>query len=268
MDSKKILTLGIIIFVSFALIFIQLNSFREGKTNTVEKTVASAIRPFQIFFSGAGRWISGTWRSITKVTQLERKVKAIQAELDALKVEREIYNRTREENKRLRKLLNLSRVEQGKVIAAEVIARDPDNWFQTIKVNKGYKHGVSKNMAAITPEGIVGRVVDASPYTARIRLIFNEKSAVPAQIVSSGELGVVYGEGKNTCVMKYVAAEAEVKRGDQVITSRLSRIYPPGKIIGKVTRVYGRDQVLYQAVQVKPAVEFGNLEYMLLVGKK
>jgi rod shape-determining protein MreC len=96
-------------------------------------------------------------------------------------------------------------------------------------------------------------------------LIFDEKSAIPAQVVSSGALGVVYGEGKNTCVMKYIETDAIVNTGDKVITSHLSRIYPPGKILGEVTKIYGRDNILYKAVQIKPTVEFGRLQYVLLL---
>jgi rod shape-determining protein MreC len=268
MDSKKIFTLALIIVVSLLMIFVQFNSFRNGGSTLPERVTADALSPAQSFFSDVGRRISGLWSSLTIGSKLEEENKKLRAELYTLREEQENFNRTREENKQLRKLLDISEMQRGTVIAAQVIGRDPDNWFQSISLNKGFKNGVSKNMVAITSEGLVGRVLSVSEYTCKVRFIFSEKSAVPAQLVSTGELGVVYGEGKNTCVMRYISAEAKVNIGDQVITSNLGRIYPPGKIIGQVSKLYGRDQLLYQAVQLKPAVQIGNLEYVLLIERK
>ena len=254
--------------IGFVLIVVQLDNVRNGKTEAPGRIVSDAVLPAQTFFTGLGRRITSIWKSLTKVTDLEEENKRLQAQLYALKEEQELFSRTREENKNLRKLLEISEVQQGRVIAAEVVARDPDNWFRSIRINKGSRSGVKKDMVAISPDGIVGRVVETSDNTSKIRLIFSERSAIPAQLVSSGELGVVYGEGKNTCVMRYINADAQVKIGEQVISSRLGRIYPPGKILGTVSKLYGRDQLLYQAVQVKPSVQFGNLEYVLLIERQ
>ncbi|MFP4496938.1 MAG: rod shape-determining protein MreC [Vulcanimicrobiota bacterium] len=267
MNRKKLYILIAICVICLVAIMVEAGPVKEGKANAVEKIASNATAPVQGFLANSGRKMSGIWQSLTRSTELSDENKRLKAEIYAMKEQLEELNRTRDENKKLRKLLDISKVQKGKVITAEVIARDPDNWFQSIKVNKGYKHGVKKDMVALAPEGIVGRVVSASPYTAKIQLLFNDKSAIPAQFVSSGELGVVYGEGKNTCIMRYINAEAKVEVGDQIITSRLSNIYPSQKILGKVTKLYGRDQLLYQAVQVRPAIQFGNLEFVLLVGE-
>ncbi|MCD4785526.1 MAG: rod shape-determining protein MreC [Candidatus Eremiobacteraeota bacterium] len=268
MGKKKVIAILIILAISIVAILIQWDTYQKGEANKVEKASSTVFVPLQSFFTGVGKSISGTWRSFTKIATLEEGNKKLQTEIYALREEQEKYNRAIDENKTLRKLLDISRHQKGKVIAAEVIARNPDNWFQSIKLNKGFKHGVKKNMVAISAEGLVGRVVSVSKYTSKVRLIFNEKSAVPSQVVSSGALGVVYGEGRNTCRMKYIEADAEVKVGDKIITSRLSRIYPPGKIIGEVSRIYGVENILYKSVQIKAAVHFNNLEYVLLVEKK
>lgn len=268
MGKKKVIAILIILTISISAILIQWDTYKKGEANIVEKASSIFLVPLQSFFTGVGKKISGTWRSFTKIASLEEGNKKLQAEIYALREEQEKYNRALDENKTLRKLLDISHYQKGKVIAAEVIARDPDNWFKSIKLNKGFKHGVKKDMVAISAEGLVGRIVSVSEYTSKIRLIFNEKSAVPAQVVSSGALGVVYGEGKNTCRMKYIEADAGVKVGDKVITSRLSRIYPPGKIIGEVSKIYGVENILYKSVRIKPEVHFSNLEYVLLVEKK
>ncbi len=268
MNKKKLTTLIIILAISAIMIFVQAGAYREGRFGFLSRTSSDVLWPAQGFLSNMGRRISGFWQSLTRGAQLEEENKRLIAQIYTLREEKELYNRTREENKELRRLLEISQRHEGRVIAAGVIARDPDNWFESINLDRGYKHGVTKDMVAISSEGVVGRVISASQYTSRVRLISSEKSAIPAQLISSGELGVIYGEGKNTCVMKYVNADARPNVGEQVITSRLSRIYPPGKILGTVSKIYGRDQILYQAIQVKPTVQFGNLEYVLLVGRK
>lgn len=160
------------------------------------------------------------------MSQLEEENQKLTDEINNLKEERQLYLRTREENKKLKKLLNITEKETGNILAAEVIARNPDNWFKSITINKGYENGVHKNMIAFTSEGLVGRVMSSSKYKARIRLVLNEKSAVPAQLVRTGEMGVVYGEGKGTCIIKYINSDADLKVGDLIMTSRMSRIYP------------------------------------------
>ena len=267
MKKKKTIIIIFILIVGFVAISLQIGTFRKGEANIVEKSTSNLFVPLQTFLSQVGRKISATWHSFTKVAMLDEENKKLRAEIYALREEQEKYNRTFDENRNLRKLLEISDYQRGKIIAAEVSARSPDNWFRSIKINKGFKNGVKANMVAITPEGLVGRVVSVSEYSARIRLVVNEKSSVPAQVVTSGSLGVIYGEGKNTCIMKYIEADADIKIGDKVITSRMGSIFPPGKIIGEVSKIYGRDDLLYKAVQIKPAVQFNNLEYILLVGK-
>lgn len=268
MGKKKAVILISLLIIGTVAVILQLNSFRQGSSNIIEENTANLLAPIQSFFSNAGKRISTTWQSFTKISKLEEENRKLRYEIYSLKEEQEKFNRTQDENRTLRSMLDISTRQKGRIIAAEVIARSPDNWFESIRVNKGFKQGVKLDMAAISPEGLVGRVVAVSEYTAKVRLIFNEKSAVPAQIVSTGDLGVVYGEEKNTCVMRYIHADAQVNVGDKVITSRLGRVFPPGKIIGEVSKIYGRDNIMYKAVQVKPTVQFGNLEYVLLVERQ
>jgi rod shape-determining protein MreC len=265
MNSKKTITLIIIIASSLILTGLQVNRFENGSPNAAENVLANLLEPVQQKFSAAGRKISRTWQSLTKLALLEEENQRLREEISAMKERQEVFQITDEENRQLRQILDIPKEEEGKFIVAEVIARAPDNWFQTIKINKGKRHGVTNNMVAISPEGLVGRVVSTGEQVSHIRLIFNEKSAVPARIISSGEMGVVYGEGKNTCIMKYINADSPVNIGDKVVTSNMSRIYPPNKIIGQVSRIYGREQVMYQTVQIKPAVQVSRLEFVLLM---
>jgi rod shape-determining protein MreC len=265
MNSKKFTILIIIILSGIVLIGLQANHPENITPNIAENTLAGFFLPVQQKFSAAGRKISRTWRSLANLSHLEEENQRLREEISAMREQQEIFKRTTGENRKLRQILDITREQEGKVVVAEVIARSPDNWFQTIKVNKGKFDGVTTNMVAVSPEGIVGRVVSTADQVSYIRLIFNEKSAIPARIVSSGEMGVVYGEGKNTCLMKYINADSRVNIGDQVITSSLGKIYPPDKIIGQVSKVYGREKVMYQTVQIKPAVQVNRLEFVLLM---
>ena len=114
----------------------------------------------------------------------------------------------------------------------------------------------------------MGRVIAASSYTSKISLLCDNEFSCPGRIVESGALGIIYGEGENTCMMRYIDSEAKVKLGDTVVTSELGRIFPPNQKIGIVTRIYGPDEVLFKAVQIKPSVDFSSIQFVILAERE
>lgn len=199
------------------------------------------------------------WRTLPgEVERLRRQVRRLEAERDRLSgLERE--------NRRLRKLLKLQRERFPQGMAARVAARDPQAWYSEVILDRGREQGVGEDAVALTPEGLVGRVIQTGAGGSRLRLILDPRSAVPVVLARSGALGILYGEGGYTCVMKYLDPGAEVAAGDLVLTSGMGEIYPGGIPVGRVVRSYGRAEALFQSVQVRPLADFGTLRTVLLV---
>lgn len=172
-----------------------------------------------------------------------------------------------EENRRLTALLGLRASSWPAGLAARVAARDPMSWHAQVVLDKGSLDGVEQDRVAVAPEGLVGRVSAVGSRSCRVRLILDRQAAVPARLVRSGALGVVYGEDGFNCVMKYLSHDVQVQEGEWVVTSGLGEVYPPNLPLGRVSRQYGRTEALFQSVQVRPAVDFGRLQEALIVEK-
>lgn len=170
------------------------------------------------------------------------------------------------ENVRLRELLRFSR-EVGIVgVAASVIGSDPSGWVRGVLINRGTSSGIDVGMAVVTPQGVLGQVVAASPDTARVLLITDHSSGADAIVQSSRVRGVLQGAGASGCELRFVTKDAAVKPGDVVVTSGLDRVYPKGLVLGTVATVSAAVPGLFQSVLIKPAADVQRAEEVLVVG--
>src|SRR2546423_451084 len=170
----------------------------------------------------------------------------------------------RDENERLRALLDFKEKSQYKSVTASVIARDPSLWFDTVTINRGSSDGIELNMPVVTPGGIVGRVVTLSPWTAQVMLITDERAAAGAvvgQLGQSNALGSVKGLGNNGLLeMRYVSGLEEVNPGDYVVTTGQDSIYPQGLSVGQVVTVTSGSATTPHVIHIKPSARLDQLE--------
>jgi len=172
---------------------------------------------------------------------------------------------TRYENERLRALLELKSQRTDYVTTAEVFARDPTNWFQILWINKGRNDGIAKDMVAITPLGVVGRIHRVFRDSANIILITDVNSSVAVRLQSSRVEGILEGKGDKGCYLKYVPQDVDVIIGDIVITSGLDGVYPEGLQIGYVTDVEKRQGEFFHVIEVAPAQNLNAIEEVTIL---
>ncbi len=189
--------------------------------------------------------------------ELRRTMQELQVQLQE---ERAIAQRTEE----LRRLLELRERAGLATAAAEVIAGGADPNFRTITIDKGQAHGLARDMAVISPAGVVGRVILASPRASKVQLIVDRNAAVGALIERTRAQGLVLGFGDAMLQMEYVPGTADVKPGDLVVTSGIDGIYPKGFVIGTVGLV-DRGPGTFHTISVQPSVDFSRLEDVLIV---
>jgi rod shape-determining protein MreC len=181
---------------------------------------------------------------------------------------REENNRLRERaiaSERLRNLLQFSKEITSPILPVEIIGIDPSSWFRTIVIDKGTAHGVSRGMAVVCPEGIVGHVLHASSHSAKVLLIIDFNSSVDAIIQRSRAKGLVEGNGENLCRLKYAPRAHDIQPGDRVVTSGLGGRYPKGLMIGKIGKIRKKSYGLFQQAEVIPTVNFTKLEEVFVI---
>lgn len=219
--------------------------------------------PVQRITAGAGIASLGfmqqlaNWRTAASENeQLKGRVEQMEAQLREASV-------ARQENNRLKELLALKDNIQYQVVTANVIARDPSEWFRTIMIDRGRLSGVETNMPVITPSGIVGRVVATSPWTAQVMLITDEKAAAGAIVGQLGEsdaLGSIRGLGDSGLMeMRYVSGLEEVNVGDTIMTTGQDGIYPAGLSVGDVVKVKPGSATVPHVIHVKPSARLDAL---------
>jgi rod shape-determining protein MreC len=172
---------------------------------------------------------------------------------------------TQQENIRLRKLLDFQERFKIQSVVARVIAKDVAVDFRAIRVNRGESSGIARNMAVITNEGIVGRVLRTTRSTADIVTIVDPLSAVDAIDERSRARGVIEGLNEEACMLRYALRTDDIQNGDVLISSGLGGIFPKGIPIGTVARVNRKAFGITQDVEVRPSVEFRKIEEVLIV---
>jgi rod shape-determining protein MreC len=124
---------------------------------------------------------------------------------------------------------------------------------------------VAKDMAVVTSDGVVGRVIEVSLHTAKVLLITDPNSAMDVIVQRSRTQGIMEGKVEEVCVLKYVQKNEDVQVGDKVITSGLGGIFPKGLMTGTVTRVERKRPGIFQYIEVTPSVDFSRLEEVLIL---
>jgi rod shape-determining protein MreC len=188
----------------------------------------------------------------------------LQAELDRLRIERVRLQEGSAQAERIQALLGFREQFINQTVAAQVIGSSGSETSRLIVINKGSDHGVHEDMAVISPDGIVGKVVKAYGSSADVLLISDQSSGVGAMLESSRLHGILKGTPAGELRLLYLMSDETVKEGERVIASGGDRIFPKGFPIGTITKV-GKGPDLFLSVQVKPAANLRQLEEVLVV---
>jgi rod shape-determining protein MreC len=232
-----------------------------------EQAVLEMLAPVERAATGVGRSVRAFWSSLAELRGLREENERLRAELESLSALLPRLREAEEENLRLRALLDFTPPSQYRAMAATVIGRSLSNWFSTVEIDKGSEDGVVLDCPVVTQVGLVGRVVRVTRETATVLLLVDPQSGVGAIVVRSREPGAVLGSVRfeDTCKMRLFTRDADVVRGDMVITSGLGGILPAGLHIGHVANVRRVEQGLIVEADITPAVDFGRLEEVFVL---
>ncbi|UCG14460.1 MAG: rod shape-determining protein MreC [Deltaproteobacteria bacterium] len=256
--------LPILIFL-LALSLISANFHTHKNMSFLESLVVEITAPVQKVVRDVVKGVGDVWRGYFHLVGLESENTALKGELQELRRQLNDYREAYLANQRLRALLNFKKSIATPLLPAEVVAFDPSGWFQTILIDKGKKDRVVRDMAVVSADGLVGRVIGVSAHHAKVLLILDGNSAVDALVQRSRVRGILAGRGRQRCLLKYVQRNEDVQKGDQVISSGMGGVFPKGLLLGKVENVVRGSSGLFQTVEVEPAADFSRLEEVMVV---
>ncbi|WP_018085800.1 rod shape-determining protein MreC [Desulfurispora thermophila] len=260
-----------IILVMATLSLIRYTAPGRGGFTPLEAALRDLTAPAGSVFTRVGNSLSRVLAFPVSLPRLAEENRRLKQEVDQLKAQLYVAQEYRQENQRLKQLLDFqSRVApvlNMKTVPAAVAGRDPSNWSGMILLSKGLTSGLRAGQAVITPAGLVGRVVAVSQHSAQVLLITDPRSGVGAYLQQSRSPGIVLGEvgAVSSIVMTHIPSDIPVHEGDIALTSGLSGLYPKGIPIGRVLRVSRESSGLFQQATLDTFVDFERLEEVLVV---
>jgi rod shape-determining protein MreC len=253
--------LGIVAGVCLLLLTVQ----TRGRHGTAD-AVALITTPVQLALTAVHRAAFGVWSTYLDWKNVRAENKRLHEEVRELRVESLRVDETSQENRRLRLLLALQQRLPLATLSGEIIAREWGGWVRSLTVNRGRGDAVTRMAAVISPDGLVGRVVDVRPGASVVQVLTDPASTVGAHVISTRTPGIVEGEPRGTIRFKYMARDgAGIQVGDVVVTSGQGGVFPRGIPIGRVSAIDDRGSALFHYAALTPVVDFARIDEVLLV---
>ena len=223
-----------------------------------------AVSPFQrAGAKGIGN-IRGTWSHYFALQNASRENEELRRENDRLKLQVNQLQSKAAEADRLAALLNFRQAQRNvPMLAARVIGTSADTASQTIYLDRGERDGIRRNMGVITPDGVVGKVIESYRDTAQVLLLTDRESGVGAMVSESRIQSPVGGTGEPLLSMKYIPTDDTVSVGEHVVTSGMDRIFPRDLPVGVVAEI--KTARPFQQVRVRPAANLQRLEEVIVL---
>lgn len=228
-----------------------------------------AFAPVQSGLTWASRQVQHIVSKPVALYRAAERNKALERQVEQLQSEIVVLNECKAENQRLTELLNYKQVmaQRYDLLVASVIARDPDNWFATVTLNRGSREGVRENMAVLTHQVLVGRVINATEECCEVLLITDPRSGVGALIQEIRTPGIVEGNVGSTGTARiiHIPNDAQVAEGQVVVTSGNGSIYPKGIPIGRIVSVSDESAGLFKRADIQLFAKMYQLEEVFIV---
>jgi len=258
---------NIIKFVFFFILIGALFSLPVETTNSLSNAIRDAFAAPQIRLRQVKEWIRSFGRG---KAELLNENKLLRVKIEELSDKIRQNKNLQDENQELRDLLKLKTTSKYRLIAAQLLARDVNGWWQMARIDKGADDGIQTDLPVITPEGLAGQIVNVSRSSSDVLFLTNPKVKIAARLARSEIFGIVRGdgvswEGDAKCRMDFIMKGADINRADEVVTSGLGGVYPADLVIGYVENVQVDPSGLFQYAKIIPAADFRLLDMVFVV---
>ncbi len=254
-----------VIFLTTALLTISSRINNVERLAFIDWVLLEITSPFQKAVTYSTDALGNLIDSYVFLVDLKRENVALRRKMTELREENSLLRERAIASGRLQNLLRFSKKIPGPILPAQIIGIDPSSWFRTILIDKGTKHGVERGMAVVSPEGIVGHVLQTSLHSAKVLLITDFNSSVDAIVQRSRAKGLVEGNGENRCRLKYAPRAEDIQPGDRVVTSGLGGRYPKGLMVGKIRKIEKKSYGLFQQAEIILSANFSKLEEVFVI---
>lgn len=262
MKIRKVVLLGSLVAACLLLLTLQM----RGYGSVARDVFAVVTTPIQTGLAKASRATFGLWSTYLDWKNVRAENRRLREEVQELRVQGLRVVETDDENRRLRRLLALQEHLPLTTLSGEVIAREWGGWIRSLTVNRGRGDNVPRLTAVISPNGLIGRVVDVRPGVSIVQVLTDPTSTVGAHVLRTRTPGIVEGDPRGTLRFKFMARDgASIQSGDVLVTAGQGGLFPRGIPIGTVRSIDNRGAALFHYAELTPTVDFARVDEVLLV---
>lgn len=266
-NTIVILTICFVLF----LVVVGINMFHTRDLNFVER----ALKDTEVFitklFYAPVSFVNDKIKYAKTNEELILENKKLKKNTEKINYNEARIDELESEISKLKKQLDLkSTLGEKVVLSATVIGRHNDGFYQTMNIDKGKENGVLEGMAVVNTEGLIGVISKRGNYSSTVSLLTSEtfdKISVRVKVGDTYVYGLLsgYKESKNVFILEGLSDNLEIKEGSIVTTTGMGTTFPAGLLVGKVKKVTTDNFDLAKIIEVTPAVNFENLDYVAVV---
>ncbi|WP_423225475.1 rod shape-determining protein MreC [Candidatus Amarolinea aalborgensis] len=265
--NQRATPLRLLIFVAVCVVLMILD--QNGRLIGIKGLILRPVLPIQSGLTSLAGGAQSVVNLFYDLGTLRQRNQDLQELADRLTVENVRLRDIEIEDANLRSLLNFRQsnpnlVMRGGQIVGRVVGRDP-NFLKYLVIDLGSNQGIAAGMPVMSDVGLVGRIIEVNASSSKVLLITDPNSAVNVIVQGSRVLGVLQGVDGSNPVVNYLTQDAVISPGDIVLTSGLGESLPKGLVIGQILSVRRRDYEMFQQAEVRPTVNFGRLELVLVI---
>jgi rod shape-determining protein MreC len=268
---KNIMVLSAVLLAQFLGLAVQVRTpaarGSDGKgVRLLRYWVVAMMSPPEKVMSHTGTGVRGFWGNYIDLRHTRAENEALRAQVEQLRLEQAALLEDAKQGQRLQGLLDFRQKYIYKTVPAQVIGTGGSDQSRILTIDKGSKEGLKRDQPVITPDGIVGKLVEVFPHTSQVLAINDQTSGAGVLLEKTRLRGVLRGNGYGQPQIINVLPDDRVKPGERVVTSGGDQIFPRGLSVGTVLKIVSDpDREPYVDIVLKPAANLQHLDEVLVV---
>lgn len=260
----------LIALTAICLIFISTSFFTDKLVAPLRDAISMVVVPLQKGMNNLGLWTYDKYTTLQEISVVLDENKELKSKVDDLTEENNQLRQDTYELSRLRELYELDEKYPGYTkVGARIIEVTTDNWSKAFKVDKGSDDGIKKDMNVIAGGGLVGIVADVGKNYSIIKTVVEDNNSVSGMLIDTNDTCIVEGDielsDSGLIKLTHFKSDITVRDGDKIVTSNISDKYLQGILIGYAKDVEPDSNNLTQSGYLVPAVDFNNLQEVLII---
>lgn len=265
---RNLIVLVGVLFLQVLGLAMQVKRANETQdTRLIRIWAVGTLAPFERALVSVQNSASNVWHNYFYLRGVRAENRELKEEIERLRLDQVRLSEDAAQAHRLQNLLAFKEQYVAKTVAAQVIGSSGSDQSRVIYIDKGENSGIQRDMAVITADGIVGKVLFVYPSVAQVLLINDQSSGVGAILEKTRLQGVLRGTGNGEVMLERVMSDEDVTVGENILTSGGDQIFPKGLPVGTVSKV-GKGKDLFLNIKIRPAADLSKLEEVLVLVEK